>query len=369
MKVQVLQEDLGKALSICSRFASTRVQLPVLANILLETNKNKLRVCSTNLEVSVSLSIGSKVLEEGSITIPSRIITELITNLKSGQIDLISEKENLIIKNSDFESRISGMNPSDFPVTPRDIGAGSLKLPLEEFKNSLSKVLFSVSNDETRPVLTGLLFIVKEKETILVATDGFRLSQKKLKMDGNQEEKRIIVPKNTLSELARIGGEKEIEFAIKKSENQIIFAVSNVIMASRIIDGEFPDFEKIIPKESKFKVSLDKEEMLRTIKLASVFARDSANVVKLEIGKDTLEVSAESQQYGNQKGKVDIKTDGKIEDKFTIAFNYRFLEEFLNSVENDEVQIELSDSNSPALFLDPKDASYLHIIMPVRLQS
>ncbi len=369
MQVQVLQEELNKAITLCSRFASSRVQLPVLANILLEADNNKLRVCSTNLEVSVSINLGAKVLEKGSITIPSKVITEIISNLKSGTVDLTSEKEILTIKSNDFESNITGMNAADFPITPQDLGAESIKFPFEGFKNSLSRVLFSVSNDETRPVLTGILMILKDGEVVLVSTDGFRLSQKKIKIKGNTVEKKIIIPKNTLSELARISGGVDFEFSVKKADNQIVLGISNVIMASRIIDGEFPDFEKIIPKETKFKVLVDKDELLRTIKLASVFAKDSANVVKLSINDKTMEVTAESNQSGTQKGKVDIKVTGSLEGKFEIAFNYRFLEEFLNAIDSDEVQIEFSDPNSPVLFLDLKDTEYLHIIMPVRLQS
>ncbi len=369
MRIQVLQEELNRALTLCSRFSSNRVQLPVLANILLETRNNKLRVASTNLEVSVSISIGAKITEEGSITIPARVVTEIVSNLKSGQIELFSDKEILEIKNSEFESKLTGMNSSDFPDTPLDIGAESVKFPFEVFKKAISKVLYSVSVDETRPVLTGVLLIAKEKELVFVATDGFRLSQKTIKVKGYAEERRIIIPKNTFSELVRLSGSDEFEFSIKKADKQLLIGISNIIMSSRIIDGEFPDFERIIPKETKFKVKADKEELLRSIKLASVFAKDSANVIKFTVNKNTLDLTAESNQYGNQKGRVDVKVDGELSDDFTIAFNYKFLEDFLNICESDEVQIEMSDPNSPVLFLDSKDTDYLHIIMPIRLQS
>lgn len=368
MKVKVLQEDINKALSICSRFSSTRVQLPVLANILIETQKNKLRIASTNLEVSVSQKIAAKIEEEGSITVPARLVNELISNLKPGQMNLVAQKETLEIKTPDFESTLSGMNTSDFPSVPQNVGAESLKFPHESFQSSLSKILYSVSSDETRPTLTGVLFIIKNSETIMVSTDGFRLSQKKMKLKGFGEEKRVIVPKGILSELIRIIGGEELEFSFKKTDNQVIFGVENVVMSSRIIEGDFPDFEKIIPQKTSLKVNADKEDLLRNIKLASVFARDSANVVRLELDKNSLEIRAESQQFGNQKGRVDVKLDGMTDKKFTIAFNYRFLEEFLNSVESDDVQIEFSDPNDPALFLDPKDSDYLHIIMPVKIQ-
>jgi len=248
------------------------------------------------------------------------------------------------------------------------VGADSIKFPYGQFQAALSTILFSVSSDETRPTLTGLLFIIREKETVLVSTDGFRLSQKKIEMKGFNEEKKVIIPKGTLSELSRISGGENIEFSFKKSDNQVILGVENVVMSSRIIEGDFPDFEKIIPKKTSFKVNADKEDLLRNIKLASVFARDSANVVKMRFIDGAMEIDAESQQYGNQKGKIDVKIDGPLEKGYTIAFNYRFLEEFLNCIESDNVQMEFSESNDPALFLDPRDNNYLHIIMPVRIQ-
>lgn len=368
MKVKILQEDLNKALGICSRFSSTRVQLPVLANILIETQKNKLRIASTNLEVSVSQLIAAKIEEEGSITVPSKMINELVSNLRPGQMEIMVKKESLEIITSDFESTLSGMNSSDFPSVPQSVGVESIKFPYDDFQSALSKVLFSVSADETRPTLTGVLFIIKENETVLVSTDGFRLSQEKLSLKGFSDEKKVIIPKGILSELSRITGGEDVEFSFKKADNQVVLGIGNVVMSSRVIEGEFPDFEKIIPKKTTFKVNSDKHELLRNIKLASVFARDSANVVKMEFNKGSLEIKAESQQYGNQKGKVDVKIDGSSDKKFTIAFNYRFLEDFLNSIQSEDVQMEFSEPNDPALFLDPKDNSFLHIIMPVRIQ-
>ena len=213
--------------------------------------------------------------------------------------------------------------------------------------------------------------IVKKGELVMVSTDGFRLSREKIKIEEKgEEEKRFIIPKSILSEILRIQGDENIEFLYKKMDSQVVFATSSVTLSSRVIEGEFPDFEKIIPKDTKIKINADKYEFARTVKLASVFAKDSANVVKLQISKGDVEIVAESQQYGSQKGKFDIKGEGVGEtDKFQIAFNYRFLEEFLSACESEDVQAEFSDPNSPSLFLDSKDENFIHIIMPVRLQS
>ena len=203
----------------------------------------------------------------------------------------------------------------------------------------------------------------------MVATDGFRLSQKKINLEKSLKDGiRVIIPKNFLSELVRVVAGKDISFSFNKDENQVVFATSFCCLASRIIEGEFPDFEKIIPKAFKIKVKADKEELLQAVKLASVFARDSANVVKLLIGEGFIQFSAESSKYGSQETKVDAKIEGEEVKGFLTAFNFRFLEDLLNSFEGDEVEIELSEPNSPVSFINSKDSDFLHIIMPVRLQ-
>ncbi len=371
MKLQILQDNFSKALNITSRFASTRAQLPVLANVLLSAKRNKLLVSATNLEISISISVGAKIEKEGEITIPARVISELISNLPTGSIRLIAEKERLKISASNFSSNISGMNSSDFPAVPHGLTKGYVKLPSDIFLEALSQVLFAVSIDETRPVLTGVLFIFGKDEFVLVATDGFRLSQKKIKTKISTKQAKIIIPKNALSELGRLSdSEEDLKFAFKEGENQVIFGISNSILASRVIEGDFPDFERIIPKESIYKINLDREELLRAVRLASVFARDSANVVKVDVRKDLIVISAESSQSGSQEAKVDAKVQGSISGKsgLKIAFNYRFLEEFLQNVKGEEIQLEFSNPNSPGIFTDPKDPSFLHLIMPVRVQ-
>ena len=369
MNIQVLQENLSKALVTASRFTSSRAQLPVLGNILLESNRNRLLVSSTNLEISIALSIGAKVEKEGTITIPSRVITDLISNLPTGTVSLATEKEQLTITAEKFHSTISGMNSSDFPEIPQNFGKDAFSLPKEEFLDALTQVLFAASVDETRPVLTGVLLIFKKGQLILVATDGFRLSQKKISIKAAVKQGSIILPKNVLMEVLRLSGEvEEILFEAKTKEGQCIFAVDSTILSSRVLEGAFPDFERIIPKDSNLKIDLDKEELLRAVRLASVFARDSANIMVIRVLKDAVELSAESQLAGSQKTQVEAKIEGSGKE-FEISFNYRFLEEFLHAAKGENVRLEFSSSSSPGVFTDPNDRDYLHLIMPVRIQS
>lgn len=376
MKLTVLQESLSKALSLTSRFSNPRAQLPVLGNILFSAKGNKLILASTNLETSVVYSVGAKVEKKGKITIPAKIISELVSNLNEGQIKLTSEKEQLKIATQGFTSTISGMNASDFPEVPSQMDKAAGSLPMEPFLNALSCVVFAASNDETRPILTGVLFIFKDKELILVATDGFRLSQKKIKVDGfkaDLKEKRIILPKSSLTELSRFSKEQETFFlSYQKENNQVIFGFPDIIFSTRTLEGEFPNFEKIVPKISKIKLRIDKEELLKAVKLAAVFARDSANIVKIKVKEKEIVLSAESSRGGSQETKVDARVESEEKlgkDGFQIAFNYRFLEEFLHSMEGEEVEMKLSEQTAPCVFTDPKDPSFLHLIMPVRIQN
>ncbi|OGM05488.1 DNA polymerase III subunit beta [Candidatus Woesebacteria bacterium GWB1_43_5] len=368
MKLQVLQENLAQALNIASRFASNKAQLPVLANIHLKTFKNKLLINATNLEVSVSVSAGAQIKSEGEITTPARAISEIIGNLAKKPVDLEVDKEQLKITTENFSSTLAGINAGDFPRVPVNVGKNAYQLPTEELIEALNKVLFSVSINESRPAITGVLFIFKPKQLTLVATDGFRLSQKKITIADPKEDFRVIIPKTVLTELTRLSGEaEEILFSYNKDENQVIFGLPGVVVASRVIEGEFPPFEKIIPKESVFSIETDRDELLRAVKLSSVFARDSANVIKFNFKKKGIEISAESKTTGTQKSFVDARINGEITHE-QAAFNFRFLEDILGVVESQAIEMSFAGENAPGVFCDSSDKNYLHIIMPVKIQ-
>jgi DNA polymerase-3 subunit beta len=370
MKLTVLQENLTNAVTQASRFVSLRSQLPILGNILLRATKTKLTVASTNLEVSVLTQIGAKIESEGEISIPSKVITELISNLPKETVTLESEKEQLNITTSGFTAKILGMNASDFPKIPGSL-AKPFSLPKKAILESLAQVIYATSTDETRPVLTGVLVILNKNSLVLVATDGFRLSQKKVVLTLQKNEpvmKKIVIPKSILGEIGRSAGDiDEIQLEIQEKDRQVVFGLGDVVLSSRLLEGEYPDFEKIIPKSSSISVRLDKEEFLRAVKLASIFAREAANIVKLKLYKDSVKVLAESSSSGSQETDVEARVEGSVKD-FEIAFNYRFLEEFLHSVAGDEVKMEFTSSDKAGLFTDSTDPNYLHLIMPVRVQ-
>ena len=266
------------------------------------------------------------------------------------------------------------MNTSDFPKVPSLIHKekGTL-LPTEEFLKALSKVIFASSNDETRPILTGVLFIFEAGVLNLVSTDGFRLSLNKIKIKDSKLKTRFVLPKNILSEVGRVEAEGDILLEVSEKEKQVIFGIGDTVLSSRLLEGEFPDFVKILPKSSVLKMLVDKEDLLRAVKLSAPFARDNANIVKLTINKDQLIIMAEGSSSGSQETKIDVKVESSFakaseDSEFEIAFSFKFLEDFLGSVDGEEVKMEFSGVDKPGVFTDPTNPDYLHLIMPVKIQ-
>lgn len=369
MKLQILQDNLEKAVSTASRFASPKAQLPILGNILISTSKSKISISATNLEISVSVGAGAKIEEEGVISVPAKVMSELVSNLPKETVTLSAEKEQLKVSVGGFSSTVLGMDPTDFPKIPGSVSRdSSTPIPKRELIEALSQVSFSASTDETRPVLTGVLFIWEKETLTLVATDGFRLSKKVVSVKSSGSGSRQILPKSILSEISRStsGEGEEILFSLQEKDKQIIFGVGDTVLTSRLLEGDYPDFEKIIPKNTPIKILVDKEEFLRAVKLASIFARDAANVVKIKVLKESLKIVAESSQSGSQETKVDAKIEGATPD-FEISFNFRFLDEFAHSVKGEEIKMEFSGTNAAGIFTDSSDSKYLHLIMPVRV--
>lgn len=376
MKLTVLQDEFAKALLIATRFTSSKVQLPILNNILLTAQKNGVTITATNLEISVSFFLGAEIEKEGSITVPARTLFDIVSNLKKGQITLEKKDEKLRILAEGFSGTITGMPSDDFPPVPNALSKNSFSVSTKELSKALSSILFAVSVDESRPILTGALFIIAEGKLSLVATDGFRLSHTDIHVDGKGNA-RIIIPKGILQELVRLKDEDEvIQCSYAKEENQLVCKLGKAIISSRLIEGEFPDFERIIPKETTTRIIVGKSDFIRAIKIAAVFAKDSSNVVTCKVGENVIHISAESPQKGNQSTELEaeIKKNANSplrnsNEEFTIAFNCKFIEDFISDVNGDEIEIGCTDVSSPVIFKDLSNPNFLHIIMPIKLQN
>jgi DNA polymerase-3 subunit beta len=374
MKLTIPQESFARALNIGSRFTTPKVQLPILANVYLSAKKNTLTISATNLEISVSLQIPAEIGEDGDITIPARTLTDIISNLKKGDVTLSTDDSLVHIKATGFSGKITGMSGDDFPQVPKELGKTPVSIGTSDFSNALSKMLYAVSVDESRPILTGVLCILKDKELTLVSTDGFRLSKTTLPLN-SEGEGTFIIPKGIVSEIVRTGGEGDtLSFSYTKEENQFICKIGNTILSSRLIDGNFPDFDRIIPKATTTTITVGKSDLLRAVKIASIFAKDSANVIKVKVGQHDLSISADSSQKGNEETTIDAEIVEKSPNNpnlpnISIAYNCKFLEDFLSNMIGDELSISLTNPSSPTIFSDLKDIGFLHIIMPIKLQS
>lgn len=364
MKVTLITKDFSKVLSVSSRFVANRANLPILGNIILKAEKTKLQIKATDLEVSLCATLGAKVEEDGEIALPSKTFTEIISNLGSENVLLDSNQEIVTVSGEGFTSKVNALNTSDYPKLTTELSESALHVQTRVFVPALNKVLFSTSTDEARPQLTGVLFLFRKNEMILVATDGFRLSQKKCNVETSLEDQQIIIPRRVLSEIPRLATSAEVLLELKPEEKEVVFGLPNMVMGSRLIEGEFPNYERIMPKATKVTVNVSKEELTRAVKLASIFARDNANTIQLSIQESELVVSAESNRSGQEQLSIPAKVEGE---QMNLSFNYRYIEELLAVIGGESVEIKANDALTACLFLDPKDASFLHLIMPVRV--
>ncbi|HUV72421.1 MAG TPA: DNA polymerase III subunit beta [Clostridia bacterium] len=372
MKIQVLQENLNKGLNIASRSISTKAQLPILANVLLQTDNNRLRLSATNLETGITLWTGAKIEKEGEITIPAKIFSEVVSSLPAGKVDLEITGNSLNLSCEGYQASLNGISASEFPKLPGYSKEALFSLPAEKLLGAINQVAFAAATDEGRPVLTGVLFKISQKKLSLVATDGYRLSLKEIELSQPvKEEVSLLLPAKTLMEVSRLIGEEKgdkgvVQMGFTKEQNQVVFVFPELELFSRVIEGEFPDYQKIIPQNLETKAILDKESFSRAVRLVSIFARDAANIVKLKVDKSSLELSANSPQVGENKNSLEAKVEGNGGE---IAFNFRFLQGFLGAIPEGEVSLEMSGSLNPGIFRSQKEKEFIHIIMPVRLQT
>lgn len=376
MKVIILQENLNKGLAVVSRIITPRPTLPILSNIFLTAKEGKLKLTATNLEMSINLCLPAKKEIEGSLTVPAKELTEFVASLPAEKITLEAKKEKLYLKSPGYQAVFNGLSALEYPAVPSLLDktkSSAVKqefiLEAKEFITAVQSVCFSASIDETRPVLTGVRLSFTTGQMQMVATDGYRLSLKKTQIKEKIKIPFLILPAKTLLEIVKIiQSEKEetiIKISIMKDAGQIIFSFGETEIATRLIEGEFPDFEKIIPSHQENKATIDKEEFNQAIKACAIFSRRSANIIKLNFSNDELIIKANAPELGENEVQLGIKYQGE---SMQIAFNYRFLQDFINNFTYDSFILELLGPLKPGVFKSTKDNSFLHVIMPVRVQ-
>lgn len=369
MKLSIKQKDLLPGLQAVSRSLGVRSTLPVLSCVLLQIEKGSLKLSTTNLEVGVVKLIGSKVTQEGEACVPAKTLLEAVSSLPETDIAIETDSGSLKLSSLNFKASLNSFPPSEFPSIPL-AGEGKLKISAGILKKALPEITYASAVDEGRPVLTGVLFEVKDKALELVATDGFRLAHKKVSLEG-EEALRVIIPRRTLEEVFRLIDEElsgdleaKIEISTSENQNQIVFKIGKTFVSSRLIEGQFPAWEKIVPKEFKLRVVLDKGDLMKALKLSSIFAKDSANITKISVKQNKLLLSSETKELGNQETEIGSQTEGE---DMEVAFNSRFLIESLSSITTTQVSIEFSGNLSACLLRPLGEEGTEHIVMPVRV--
>ncbi|HEY1064380.1 MAG TPA: DNA polymerase III subunit beta [Candidatus Saccharimonadales bacterium] len=362
MKVQVTQENLNRALSSVARVANSRNALPILSNVLLKTTQNRLSLSATNLDIAISHYIGAKVSEEGSITVPARLMQDFVSSLPGGVIDLELLETKLKVTTDQYKSTVNGIMADDFPVMPAIEGGTGWAVPSNVFKRALQQVIFAASNDESRPVLTGVYLHVTDGQLYLAATDSYRLAEKNL--GANKNEISLLVPATAMHDLLRIIGDDDSELQVTHNDQQVLFKVGDIELVARLVEGKYPPYRKLIPSDFTTEVTLKRADFVNVTKVSSLFARESAGSVTIEVDETAGTLSIRS--IASQLGENTATANGVVKGSGSITLNSRYLLDALGALSGDEVTFGFNGKLEPTLLRDPKSLDYAHIVMPLK---
>ena len=375
MKLSVMQENLARGLAVVSRAVSNRSTLPVLANVLLRTEDGGLRLTTTNLEIGLVYWVPGKVETDGATTVPARLLTDLVSSLPGGQrIDLeTGPGETLHVTSGPFQSHVKGIDAEEFPSIQPTGERPTTRIAQNVLKRALEETAFAAATDEARPILTGVLCRFEGDSVTLAAADNYRIAVKTIPVLDAVAETSVVVPARALTELMRILGDTDdpIEVVLAQGRNQILFHLGGdpqIDLVSRLIDGQFPNYQSVLPKAHTTRAVLDREELLRAVRPAALIAHESANIVKLQIssnGESGITVSANA-EIGDHVGQVEAAVEG---DGTSIAFNAKYLADVLEKVDAEQFALELQGPLAPGVFKPVGDDRYVHVVMPVRTTS
>ncbi|MCF7836317.1 DNA polymerase III subunit beta [Candidatus Gracilibacteria bacterium] len=360
------QKDLLAALTTVSKAVNLNSTLPVLNNILLKAENKKLTFAATNLEIAITTSIKSEIKNEGSLTVPARLFTNYVALLSSGKVELKnSEGLDLQIAAAQSKTRIKGISADEFPLIPQVKKEISLTLSAGDLLEAINQVAFAAARDMVRPVLAGVHLRANKKEIRLAATDSYRLSEKILpQVTPPEKEVSIIVPARTVNELARILEKGKENVTLDLSANQVLFLYKNVELASRLIEGSYPDYEQIIPKKHITTISVKNEELSNAVKRVNLFTKDSHSVKLLITADKKLQILSDATQIGEEEAEVTAAIAG-VEN--AVALNANYLLDALSAVGSQDLEIELGEKMVPAVIRAAKKKDYLHLIMPLKV--
>ncbi len=368
MKAAFLTENLQKHLSFLNHAVSGNSQLEILSTFLVIAEKGRLTIKATDLEIGASSSIPANIEEEGRVCVIAKTFFDLINNMSEEKISIETQGQSLVLKGKKIKMSFQTMPYEEFPNLYEDKGEELLVFKKETVINDFNKVVFASSLDSGRPALSGVLIKKEKGKFLMVATDGYRLSLKNnilLKTKSDDSSESLLLSARVIKELSSIKQAEDISLFVSSKSNQAIFIQAETTLVGRLIEAEFPEYEKIIPTDFGTKAEFDKNEMQKAIKLCSVFARETANIIKLAIKKDKVVVSANAPSTGENTVEVDAKMAGEENE---IAFNARYLLDLFANIEEESMSFEMSGPLNPGVFKIVGDNSFLHLIMPIRVQ-
>lgn len=363
MKIEVLQEQLVAGFNIVGRAVASRAQLPVLSHILIEAKNEGLVLSATDLEIGIKIKVSAKVVEPGVVAVPAKMFGEFLASLNPGKIELKAEGESLSLKAPGYNGKFQTISAEEFPQIPElSTEAEICTLDAKTLSTAVTQVVFASAKDSLRPVLTGVLWEFLKKKVRLVATDGFRLAVEEISVDTKTELTSLLVPSRVVMEVVRLAGEEKIVVGHLPATNQIYFVVGETQIISQLLSGNFPDYNKILPKEFITEIKVNKDELLQAIKATHIFARDNSNMVRWQVAEDKLVLLSSSPERGECRVEVPITLTG---DGIEIIFNAKYVLDFLGIVGGDTLWIGLGGKLSPGMIKDAARENGQYVVMPI----
>ncbi|MFA6525125.1 MAG: DNA polymerase III subunit beta [Patescibacteria group bacterium] len=367
MKLYCTQENLNRGLNIVSHLAGKNTTLPILDNILVSIENGVIQLSTTNLEMGISCKIRGKVESEGKTTIPAKLFADYVGLLPNEKIYIEETEKKIYISCTDQETTIQGMSAEDYPLIPSLEKKNKIVIKAEDLKNVVRETLFAAAYDETRPEISGVLVKIEGNKARFVATDSYRLAEKTIIIDAKDVgDVESILPSRTLQELVRIVGMSQVEeVEMYIAENQVLFCLDDIEIISRAIEGNYPDYQQIIPKDKKTAVLANKEDLLKVIKTTSLFSKSGINDVNLKVVTENKEliVSAINSQLGENISRMKVEIEGEDNQ---IVFNHRYLLDGLQSINSERVSLEIINNTNPGVVRPENDENYVYIIMPIK---
>lgn len=376
MKLSCLQDNLSKGLSVVGRAVATRTTLPITQNVLLATDRGRLRLTATNLEIAITTWVGASIDEEGAITVPARLLGEFVNSLPSERIDMVmtARPRALQLRCAHFRATINGTDAEEFPPIPTIKDGLAARIEPRTLATAITQVVFAAATEESRPVLTGVKVELEGSSFTFAAADGFRLAVHKGQLvEPVPEPVSFIVPAKTLQEVNRLLGDQEepVDVMVTPAKGQALFSLKNTEVVSQLIQGTFPNYAQLIPQTYATRAIVDLQTFLRAARTAAIFARDGSGIIRLQMipgpegmaGK--LLISSRAEELGENQGEIDARIEGE---EGRIAFNSRYLLDVLSVMEKGDVVLDTTSPSSPGVFKPAGSESYVHVVMPMFVQ-